>query len=53
MDMARKFLAVLAVTLLAFSTVACTAEGEVGEDGAGAGVEVDGEGEGEGEGGDD
>ena len=50
MDMARKFLAELAVTLLAFSTVACSAEGEVGEDGAG--VQVEGEG-GEGEGGDD
>ena len=44
MDMARKFLAVLAVSLLAFSTVACSAEGEVGEDGAG--VQVEGEGEG-------
>lgn len=49
MDMARKFLAVLAVTLLAFSTAGCSAEGEVDE--GGAGVQV--EGEGEGEGGDD
>lgn len=49
MDTVRKFLAVLAVAMLTFSVAACSAEGDVGEDGAG--VQVEGEGEGE-EGGD-
>ena len=42
MDIARKLAAVLAAALLTFATAACTAEGEVGEDGAG--VQVEGEG---------
>lgn len=49
MEITRRFLAALFVAVLGISAMACTAEGEVGEDGAGVQVE----GEDEGEGGDD
>lgn len=43
MNIARKLAAVLAAALLTFATAACTAEGEVGEEGAGVQVEEGGE----------
>ena len=49
MDTARKLLTALVVSLLLLSTVACSAEAGVNEDGAG--VKVEGEEGGEGEGG--
>ena len=51
MTLARKAAAALLVALLSLSTIACSAEGNVGEGGADA--ELEGEGGEGGEGGDD
>ena len=51
MNIARKIMAAAFVALLSLGAVACSAEGDVGEDGANVNVEGEGEGgEGEGEG---
>lgn len=52
MDVLRRTLVALMVVAFSLTAAACTAEGEVGEDGAGVNVEGEG-GEGGGEGGDD
>lgn len=47
MDVARKLTVAALIALLSLTTVACSAEGNIGEGGADA--EIEGEGEGEGD----